>query len=134
VCGGGANHRLGLFDAVLIKDNHVEAAGGMREAVHRAIAAAPAGMSIEVECDTREQIEQALAAGATRLLLDNFRPNEIEAAVALVAGRARIEISGGVTLETVAAFARAGADDISVGRLTHSAPALDVTLDLEIVR
>jgi nicotinate-nucleotide pyrophosphorylase (carboxylating) len=131
-CGGGENHRMGLFDAVLVKDNHVEAAGGVAPAVRRAIAAAPQGMPIEVECDTAEQIDEALAAGATALLLDNFTPQQVEAAVAKVAGRARIEVSGGVTLETVAAYASAGADDISVGRLTHSAPALDVTLELEI--
>jgi nicotinate-nucleotide pyrophosphorylase (carboxylating) len=131
-CGGGDNHRIGLFDAVLVKDNPVAAAGGIGQAVRRALAAAPKGMTIEVECDTTEQIDEALAAGATALLLDNFTPQQVEAAVAKVAGRARIEISGGVTLETVSAYARAGADDISVGRLTHSAPALDVTLELEM--
>jgi nicotinate-nucleotide pyrophosphorylase (carboxylating) len=131
-CGGGENHRMGLFDAVLVKDNHVQAAGGIGAAVRRAIAATPRGMTIEVECDTAGQVDEALAAGATALLLDNFTPAEVEAAVKKVAGRARIEVSGGVTLETVAAYARAGADDISIGRLTHSAPALDVTLELEI--
>jgi nicotinate-nucleotide pyrophosphorylase (carboxylating) len=133
-CGGGVNHRMGLFDAVLIKDNHVQAAGGIGEAVRRALARAPAGVAIQVECDTEAQVDEALAAGVTALLLDNFRPSEVERTVARIAGRARIEVSGGVTLETVAAYAHAGADDISVGRLTHSAPALDVTLELELER
>jgi nicotinate-nucleotide pyrophosphorylase (carboxylating) len=131
-CGGGANHRMGLFDAVLIKDNHVLAAGGVGEAVRRALARAPAGTRVEVECDTVAQVDEALAAGATALLLDNFTPDEVAATVARVAGRARIEVSGGVTLATVGAYAQAGVDDISVGRLTHSAPALDVTLELEM--
>ena len=131
-CGGGENHRMGLFDAVLVKDNHVQAAGGIGSAVRRAIAAAPAGMTIEVECDTAKQIDEALAAGATALLLDNFTPEQVEAAGKKVSGRARIDVSGGVTLETVASYASAGADDVSIGRLTHSAPALDVTLELEI--
>jgi nicotinate-nucleotide pyrophosphorylase (carboxylating) len=132
-CGGGANHRMGLFDAVLIKDNHVAVAGGVAEALGRASAQAPAGMTVEVECDTLNQVERALAAGAKVLLLDNFTPERVEAAVQLVAGRARIEVSGGVTLDNVGAFARTGADDISVGRMTHSAAALDLTLELAML-
>jgi nicotinate-nucleotide pyrophosphorylase (carboxylating) len=132
LCGGGHNHRFGLFDAVLVKDNHVLAAGGIGEAVRRAISRTPSGIAVEVECDNDAQVDEALAAGATALLLDNFTPAQVEKAAARIAGRARIEVSGGVTLQTVAEYARAGADDISVGRLTHSAPALDVTLELEI--
>jgi nicotinate-nucleotide pyrophosphorylase (carboxylating) len=133
-CGGGHNHRMGLYDAILVKDNHVAAAGGIDEAVRRALARAPKGIAVEAECDSLEQAERALAAGAKALLLDNFTPDEVATAVKLVAGRARVEVSGGVTLETIAAFAAAGPDDISVGRLTHSAPSLDVALDVELVR
>jgi nicotinate-nucleotide pyrophosphorylase (carboxylating) len=130
-CGGGANHRMGLYDAVLIKDNHLLAAGGVTVAVRAALAHAPPRVEIEVECDTLAQAEEAIAAGATALLLDNFTPDEIREAAARVAGRARIEVSGGVTLETIAAYASAGADDVSIGRLTHSAHAVDVALDFE---
>jgi nicotinate-nucleotide pyrophosphorylase (carboxylating) len=131
-CGGGRNHRMGLYDAILIKDNHIEAAGSIEEAVHRAIAKAPKGIRVEVECDTMEQVERALSAGATALLLDNFSPAEVEAAVAQIAGRARVEVSGGVSLESIADYARSGVDEISVGRLTHSAPSLDVALEVEL--
>lgn len=130
-CGGGANHRLGLFDAVLIKDNHVVAAGGIAAAVRAALAHAPKGVDVEVECDSLEQAEEAIGAGATALLLDNFTPDAVREAVARIGGRARIEVSGGVNLDTVAAYAAAGADDVSVGRLTHSAPSADVALDFE---
>jgi nicotinate-nucleotide pyrophosphorylase (carboxylating) len=129
-CGGGTNHRLGLFDAVLIKDNHIAAAGGVRAAVERAIAEAPAGCRVEVECDTMEQAEEAIASGAGSLLLDNFSPTDAAAAVKWIDGRARIEISGGVTIEDVAAYARAGVDEISVGRLTHSAHSIDVSMEI----
>jgi nicotinate-nucleotide pyrophosphorylase (carboxylating) len=131
-CGGGANHRMGLYDAVLIKDNHIVAAGGIRAAVTRALAHAPVGVDVEVECDSLAQAEDAIAAGATALLLDNFAVDALGAAVAAIAGRARVEISGGVTLERIGEVARAGVDDISVGRLTHSAPSIDVALDFEI--
>jgi len=131
-CGGGANHRMGLYDAVLIKDNHIVAAGGVREAVTRALSHAPKGVDIEVECDSLEQAETAIAAGATALLLDNFAPEALGAAVKAIAGRARIEVSGGVTLERIAEYARAGVDDISVGRLTHSAVSIDVGLDFTL--
>jgi nicotinate-nucleotide pyrophosphorylase (carboxylating) len=131
-CGGATNHRMGLYDAILIKDNHIEAAGGIENAVRRAIAYAPRGIRVEVECDTMDQVERALGVGATALLLDNFSPEQIEAAVRQIAGRARIEVSGGVSLETVADYARSGVDEISVGRLTHSAPSLDIALEVEL--
>jgi len=130
-CGGGDNHRMGLYDAVLIKDNHIVAAGGIGAAVRSALAHAPKGIDVEVECDSLVQAEEAIAAGATALLLDNFTPEGIRAAVKQIAGRARIEVSGGVTLETIGGYASAGVDDISVGRLTHSAPSADVALDFE---
>jgi nicotinate-nucleotide pyrophosphorylase (carboxylating) len=130
-CGGGANHRMGLFDAVLIKDNHIVAAGGIGAAVRAALAHAPAGVDVEVECDRLEQAEEAMAAGATALLLDNFTPARVKDAAQRIDGRARIEVSGGITLESIGEFARAGADDVSIGRLTHSAPSVDVALDFE---
>jgi nicotinate-nucleotide pyrophosphorylase (carboxylating) len=130
-CGGGDNHRMGLYDAVLIKDNHIVVAGGIGAAVRSALAHAPKGIDVEVECDSVAQAEEAIAAGATALLLDNFTPDSIRAAAKLIAGRARIEVSGGVTLETIGAYASAGVDDVSVGRLTHSAPSADVALDFE---
>jgi nicotinate-nucleotide pyrophosphorylase (carboxylating) len=129
-CGGGHNHRLGLFDAVLIKDNHVAAAGGITAAVEAARAAVPGDVRIEVECDGLDQVREALDAGAPGILLDNFTPQRVAEAVALVAGRARLEVSGGVTLDTVAAYAATGVDDISVGRLTHSAASVDLSLEL----
>jgi len=131
-CGGGTNHRMGLYDAILIKDNHVQAAGGIENAVRRAIAHAPRGIRVEVECDTMDQVERALGAGATALLLDNFSPAQVEAAVREIAGRARIEVSGGVSLRTIADYARSGVDEISVGRLTHSAPSLDIAFEVEL--
>ncbi|MFQ5477568.1 MAG: carboxylating nicotinate-nucleotide diphosphorylase [Candidatus Binatia bacterium] len=130
-CGGGHNHRFGLYDAILIKDNHVVAAGGLEAAVNAALATAPAGVEMEVECDDLEQVERALALGAKRILLDNFSPRSVREAVDLVRGRARVEVSGGVSLENVCEFVLAGADDISVGRLTHSAPAADLSMELE---
>ncbi len=124
--GGGTNHRMGLYDAVLIKDNHVALAGGVGEAVARAKAA---GHAVEVEVDRLDQIEPALAAGADRLLLDNMSPDQLRAAVALVAGRVPTEASGGVRLDTVHAIAATGVTYVSVGRLTQSAPAVDIGLD-----
>ena len=124
--GGGTNHRMGLWDAVLIKDNHVAAAGGVGEAVARAKAA---GHVVEVEVDRLDQIEPALAAGADRLLLDNMGVEGLRAAVALVAGRVPTEASGGVRLDTVRAIAATGVTYVSVGRLTQSAPAVDIGLD-----
>jgi nicotinate-nucleotide pyrophosphorylase (carboxylating) len=126
-CGGGTNHRFGLYDGVLIKDNHLRVAGSIGEAVRRARATA---LPVEVECDTLDQVAEAVEAGADRILFDNMSPDELRAAVALVAGRAETEASGGVTLETVRAIAETGVDFISVGALTHSARALDVSLEV----
>ncbi|MDZ4308652.1 carboxylating nicotinate-nucleotide diphosphorylase [Allopontixanthobacter sp.] len=125
--GGGANHRMGLWDAAMIKDNHVAVAGGVAEAVRRARAAGVTTIICEV--DRIDQIEPALKAGATRLLLDNMDPATLREAVALVAGRVPTEASGGINLETIAAKAATGVDYVSVGRLTQSAPAADIGLD-----
>jgi nicotinate-nucleotide pyrophosphorylase (carboxylating) len=129
--GGGVNHRLGLFDAVLVKENHSALGGGVGEATRRALERAPEGIPVEVECATLAEVEEALGAGAPRILLDNMEPGELRRAVGLVGGRATLEASGGVTLETVREIAETGVDVISVGALTHSAPALDVGLVLE---
>ena len=128
--GGGHNHRFGLDDGVLIKDNHIAACGSVRAAVEHARAHAPMALRIEVEVDRLEQIGDALAGGADIILLDNMRPDQIRAARKLVGKRALLEASGGVSLETVRAIAEAGPDFISVGRLTHSAPAIDLGLDV----
>jgi nicotinate-nucleotide pyrophosphorylase (carboxylating) len=125
--GGAANHRMGLWDAAMIKDNHVAVAGGVGEAVRRAVAGGIEQIIVEV--DRVDQIEPAIAAGATRLLLDNMAPDILRAAVALVDGRVPTEASGGVTLETIRAKAETGVTYISVGRLTQSAPAADIGLD-----
>lgn len=126
--GGATNHRLRLDDGVLIKDNHVGVAGDVAEAVRRA-RAANIGLQVQVEVDRLEQIEPALAAGAERLLLDNMPPPMLREAVALVAGRVPLEASGGVNLDTIRAIAETGVDFISVGRITQSAPAVDIGLD-----
>jgi nicotinate-nucleotide pyrophosphorylase (carboxylating) len=131
--GGGVSHRSGLFDAILVKENHAALAGGVGEAARRAMEAAAAGVTIEVECRTSSEIQDALDAGVTRILLDNMPPEDLRRAVELVAGRAELEASGGVTLDTVREIAETGVDYISVGALTHSAPALDVSLLLEPV-
>jgi nicotinate-nucleotide pyrophosphorylase (carboxylating) len=130
--GGAVNHRVGLYDAILIKENHIAAAGGIASAVERARVAAPelAG-TLEVEVRNSREIEEALAAGAPRLLLDNMDESQLRAAVAQVAGRAQLEASGGVTLATLRAVADTGVEWISMGALTHSAPALDLSLTLE---
>ena len=128
-CGGGANHRFGLDDAILIKDNHVAACGSAGEAVRRARARAGHMVRIEVEVDSLHQLEEALAERPDIVLLDNFSLDDLRRAVEVTAGRAVLEASGGVTLETAAAIARTGVDLISVGALTHSAPALDIGLD-----
>jgi len=125
--GGAQNHRLGLWDAAMIKDNHILVAGGVAEAVGRARAAGVERIICEV--DRLDQIEPALAAGATHLLLDNMDPAMLREAVALVAGRVPTEASGGVRLDTIGAIAAAGVDYVSVGRLTQSAPAADIGLD-----
>jgi nicotinate-nucleotide pyrophosphorylase (carboxylating) len=128
--GGARNHRAGLYDAVLIKENHIAAAGGIGEAVRRARAAAP-GLPLEVEARNLDEVEEALAAQAPWILLDNMSVAELREAVLHVAGRAEVEASGGITLETLRAAAATGVDFISVGALTHSAPALDFSLILE---
>ena len=132
--GGATNHRAGLYDAILIKENHIAAAGGIAQAVALARERAPelAG-TLEVEVRNPEEIEQALAAGAPRLLLDNMDDAQLRAAVAQVAGRAELEASGGVTLETLRARAETGVEWVSMGALTHSAPALDLSLLLEVL-
>ena len=131
--GGGTNHRRGLFDAVLIKENHIAVAGGIAAAVGAARARAP-GFELEVEVRNAAEIEEALAAGAPRLLLDNMSLDQLRAAVAQVAGRAKLEASGGVTLDTLRAIAGTGVDFVSMGSLTHSAAALDLSLSLELER
>ncbi|USA61354.1 carboxylating nicotinate-nucleotide diphosphorylase [Qipengyuania citrea] len=125
--GGGWNHRMGLWDAAMIKDNHVLVAGSVAEAVQRAVAAGV--QEIICEVDRIDQIEPALQAGATRLLLDNMGPSVLREAVALVAGRVPTEASGGIDLDTIHAKAATGVDYVSVGRLTQSAPAADIGLD-----
>jgi nicotinate-nucleotide pyrophosphorylase (carboxylating) len=129
-CGGGTNHRAGLDDAILIKDNHKRLAGGVGAAVRLAMAAA-SGLTVEVEVETLEELDEALTAGATSILLDNFSTYDIRRAVTQVAGRARLEISGGVTIDRVAELATTGADVVSVGALTHSAPAADLSFEVE---
>ncbi|MCW2381230.1 MULTISPECIES: carboxylating nicotinate-nucleotide diphosphorylase [unclassified Sphingobium] len=125
--GGAKNHRMGLWDAAMIKDNHVAVAGSVEEAVRRAVAAGIAEVIVEV--DRIDQIEPAIAAGATHLLLDNMSPGVLRGAVTLVGKRVPTEASGGVTLETIRAIASTGVDYVSVGRLTQSAPAADIGLD-----
>jgi nicotinate-nucleotide pyrophosphorylase (carboxylating) len=128
VCGGGRNHRFGLDDGVLVKDNHLRASGSIEAALETLRTATD--LPVEVECDTLEQVSQALDAGADAILLDNMTLDELRAAVALAGGRARLEASGGITLENVRAVAETGVDEISVGALTHSARSLDVSLEL----
>lgn len=129
-CGGGTNHRFGLDDAILIKDNHKRLAGGITPAVTRALAART-GLTVEVEVETLAELDQALAAGATAVLLDNFTTYDLRQAIARVGGRARTEISGGVTRDRLPELATTGADVVSIGALTHSAPAVDVSFELE---
>ncbi|HEX4109024.1 MAG TPA: carboxylating nicotinate-nucleotide diphosphorylase [Solirubrobacteraceae bacterium] len=130
--GGAVNHRVGLWDAILIKENHIAAAGGLTAAIERARAQAPElAATLEVECRTLAEVREALAAGAPRLLLDNMTDEQLRECVALVDGRASTECSGGVTLQTIRERALTGVNFISVGALTHSAPALDLSLLLE---
>ena len=130
--GGATNHRAGLYDMVLIKENHAAMAGGIAVAVQAAQAAYP-DLPLEVECRTLEEVDEALGAGARRILLDNMGPDELRAAVDHVAGRAELEASGAITLDNLRAHAETGVDFISLGALTHSAPALDMSLLLETV-
>ncbi len=127
--GGGVNHRMGLYDAILIKDNHISVCGGIRQALEKVLAGNKNNLPIEVECDTLDQVQEALAAGATRMLLDNMNLETLAQAVKLTSGRAKLEASGNVTLENVRAVAETGVDFISVGRLTHSVQAVDIGLD-----
>jgi nicotinate-nucleotide pyrophosphorylase (carboxylating) len=128
--GGVTNHRMGLFDAVLIKNNHIAAAGGVRAAMERARGT---GLPIEIEVRTRAELREALDAGAAHLLLDNLTPVEATEWVREIAGRARVELSGGITLDTVRAYAETGADYVSAGAITHSARAMDISFRLELV-
>jgi len=127
--GGITNHRMGLYDAVLIKNNHIAAAGGVRNAVERV---RDTGLEVEVEVRTRAELEEALAAGATHVLLDNLTPGEAEAEVRWIAGRAKVELSGGIDLDNVRAYAETGADFVSSGAITHSARATDISFRLEL--
>ena len=127
--GGGTNHRIGLYDAILIKDNHIRLAGGVVEAVSRSRAAQPS-MTVEVEAQSLEQVDEAITSGADIILLDNLSTEDIREAVRRIGGRARIELSGGVTLDRIPELAATGADFVSVGALTHSAPAADLSLEI----
>ena len=129
--GGGGNHRMGLYDAVLIKDNHIRAVGSAAEAVTRARAHVTEGVQVEVEIEDLADLEGVIVAGADIVMLDNMEPEAMRAAVQQAAGRCLLEASGGITADTVRAVAATGVDVISVGRITHSAPALDVALDFE---
>ncbi len=126
--GGASNHRFGLFDAMLIKNNHITAAGGVKQALEKARAQ---DLPVEVEIRSFDQLEEALAAGADHLMLDNFAPDLANRAMGRITGRAKVEVSGGITLENVREYADAGPDFISVGALTHSAPAVDISFRLE---
>ena len=126
--GGGMNHRMGLYDAILIKENHIAAAGSISAALAAAQGIAPAAVWIQIEVENLQQLEQALAAGATLILLDNMSVDQMRAAVARTAGRAKLEASGGITLENVRAIAQSGVDRISVGALTKDIKAVDLSL------
>jgi nicotinate-nucleotide pyrophosphorylase (carboxylating) len=129
--GGGRNHRMGLYDAMLIKENHIALAGGVGEATRRALKSRPPGCTVEVECQTTADVEEALEVGADWLLLDNMTLDELREAVDVVAGRARLEASGGMRPESLKEVAATGVQFISLGALTHSAPALDLSMTLE---
>jgi nicotinate-nucleotide pyrophosphorylase (carboxylating) len=131
LAGGGANHRMGLYDTVLIKDNHIEAAGSVVEAVRRARAHVGRKVRVEVEIESIADLGPAIGAGADVVMLDNMTPAQMKRAVGLAAGRCLLEASGGITLANARRVAETGVDFISVGWITHSAPALDVALDLE---
>jgi nicotinate-nucleotide pyrophosphorylase (carboxylating) len=126
--GGGQNHRVGLYDMILIKDNHIDFAGSLTEAVRRARAAGT-GLEIEVEARTLEDVQAALECGVVRILLDNMSPEQMRQAVKLVQGRAKLEASGNITLETVCSVAETGVDYISTGSVTHSAKVFDISLE-----
>jgi nicotinate-nucleotide pyrophosphorylase (carboxylating) len=128
--GGVMNHRMGLFDAILIKNNHIVAAGGVRNAIERARAAR---LPVEIEVRTREELREALAAGADHLLLDNLTPEEASRWIQTIGGRAKVELSGGINIDNVRAYAEAGADFVSSGAITHSARAMDISFRMELV-
>lgn len=130
--GGGRNHRMRLDDAILIKDNHIAAAGSVSEALSRAKTAAPVTATIEVECDTLDQVKDVLAIGVDVILLDNMSPEKLKEAVALIGDQAKTEASGNVSLENVKAIAESGVDYISIGRLTHSVRSVDIGLDVAV--
>ena len=132
--GGGSNHRMGLYDAILVKDNHIALAGGVEEAVRRALERRPQGIPVEVECSSPADVEAALRAGADRLLLDNMDPGKLREAAALAAGRAELEASGGITQQGLKGVAASGIQSVSLGFLTHSAPALDLSMSVEQAR
>jgi nicotinate-nucleotide pyrophosphorylase (carboxylating) len=127
--GGAVNHRMGLYDAILIKNNHIAAAGGVREAIRRA---RTKHMPIQVEVRTREELSEALKSGAKRLLLDNLTSEEAAEWIREISGRATVELSGGITVENARAYAETGADFISAGAITHSARAMDISFRLEL--
>jgi nicotinate-nucleotide pyrophosphorylase (carboxylating) len=129
--GGGRNHRMGLDDMMLVKENHIALAGGVGPATRRALERRPPGCPVEVECRTPEEVDEAIRAGADRLLLDNMNPSDLRRAVEIAAGRAKLEASGGVTLGALQEIAAAGVQFISLGALTHSAPALDLSMTLD---
>jgi len=129
VCGGGRNHRLTLDNGLMIKDNHIAVCGGLTAAIKRAKAAVPALSRVEVECDRLDQVEEALAAGADMIMLDNMGPDMLRKAVDMAGGKALLEASGGINLETIRPIAETGVDFVSVGRITQSAPAVDIGLD-----
>jgi nicotinate-nucleotide pyrophosphorylase (carboxylating) len=131
-CGGGENHRMGLYDAILIKENHIVAAGSVANAVRLSRVQSPTGVAVEVEVETLEQLREALAAGADRLLLDNFSLKRLREAVAETAGRAKLEASGGVTLDNIRAIAETGVDSISIGALTKHVRAVDLSMRFEM--
>jgi nicotinate-nucleotide pyrophosphorylase (carboxylating) len=129
-CGGGSNHRFGLDDAILVKENHLRIAGGITAAAS-ALAGQTGELAVEVEAETLDQVAEALAVGVERILLDNMTPEQIAQAVELTAGRAKLEASGGITLDTVGAYAETGVDFISIGALTHAARSLHVSLEVQ---
>jgi nicotinate-nucleotide pyrophosphorylase (carboxylating) len=126
--GGGANHRIGLYDGILIKENHIMAAGGIAPALAAARAQAPAGTMIQIEVETLAQLDDAIAAGAKLILLDNFTPARMTEAVRITAGRAELEASGGINLDTIRTYAETGVDRISIGTLTKDIKAIDLSM------
>lgn len=131
-CGGGSNHRIGLYDMILIKENHIASAGSVTAAMQQALAAAKRGMEIEIEVETLDQLQEAIAAGAKRILLDNFTLEQMRAAVGITQGRARLEASGNITLENIHAVAATGVDFISIGAITKHVRALDLSMRIRV--